>query len=179
MNKIQFKSKKEAGKFLTEKGIDTTNWTKVQWLKLNKGQSEIHMMQLAECMYDAYNESTPKLLQVGEWHIPFEDKIQYSVQGGEYTSYLPETLVKISTAMCARVSYTVVGEENKTPNYDNDIKLHNRLIESGHASPGEHIARVMTPEEYENNYLIENNVKIKGVSRNFRGFWQYRQIIGI
>lgn len=44
-------------------------------LQHNKGQAEIHMMTLAEEIYDAVNESTPKQLQAGEWHIPFEDKI--------------------------------------------------------------------------------------------------------
>ena len=44
-------------------------------LQHNKGQAEIHMMALAEKIYDAVNESTPKQLQAGEWHIPFEDKI--------------------------------------------------------------------------------------------------------
>ena len=51
--------------------------TELDWLKLNYGQAEIHMMALAECIWDAYNESTPKVLKGGEWHIPmieiFED----------------------------------------------------------------------------------------------------------
>jgi len=42
-----------------------------QRFKINKGQSEIHMMQLAECMYDAMNESVPKQLKPGEYHIPY------------------------------------------------------------------------------------------------------------
>jgi hypothetical protein len=40
------------------------------WLQINKGQAEIHMMALAEEIYDAMNESTPKQLQAGEWHLP-------------------------------------------------------------------------------------------------------------
>lgn len=57
-------------------------------------------------------------------------------------------LIKIATARCARVSYTVVGEENKSHNYENDIKLHDRLVSAGHWSPFEHCAKAMTNEEY-------------------------------
>lgn len=35
-------------------------------LQINKGQAEIHMMALAEAMWDAMNESTPKILQENE-----------------------------------------------------------------------------------------------------------------
>lgn len=97
----------------------------------------------------------------------------------------------ISTARCARVSYTVVGEEGKEPNYDNDLKLHDKLLESGHFSPFEHCARVMTDEEYESFvkakltfideiewYTIEEPLfKEKGWCNNFKGFIPYRYLI--
>ena len=46
------------------------------WLSINKGQSEIHMMALAEAMYDEMNESVPKLLKAGEYHIPLIQVIE-------------------------------------------------------------------------------------------------------
>ena len=49
--------------------------TDLEWLKINKGQGEIHISLLAEAMWDAMNESTPKELKAGEWHIPFSDKM--------------------------------------------------------------------------------------------------------
>ena len=39
-------------------------------LKWNKGQADIHMMALAEAMWDCMNESTPNELEEGEWHLP-------------------------------------------------------------------------------------------------------------
>ena len=36
----------------------------------NEGQGEIHIMALAEAMWDAKNKSTPKELKAGEWHCP-------------------------------------------------------------------------------------------------------------
>lgn len=172
------KSKKELLKQINE--IDNDSYTEfknivnsysdLDWLKINKGQAEIHMMALAEAMWDAYNESTPKELKAGEWHIPFGDDINKSLifniyKDGELTihtkplagfsgthdaveKWYQEQCVKIATARCARVSYTVVGEENKSHNYENDIKLHDRLVSAGHWSPFEHCAKAMTNEEY-------------------------------
>lgn len=98
-------------------------WTEVDWLRINKGQAEIHMMALAETMWDAMNESTPKELQSGEWHIPFSDNIEddliseYLHSDGDGPFGQPDyDIVKaqIATARCARVSYTVVGDEKKS-----------------------------------------------------------------
>jgi hypothetical protein len=61
-----FKSKKDLIKVFGKQEDMTDEYFR----NINKGQSEIHMMQLAECMYDALNESTPKQLKAGEWHIP-------------------------------------------------------------------------------------------------------------
>ena len=171
----------------------------IEKLQKNKGQAEIHIMDLAEKIYDAMNESTPKQLQGGEWHIPFEDKMHF--WGAEYfpalfgnpTQEEKNILkVKISTAMAARTSYTVVGEE-KGIDYQKMIDLHDRLIGQNppHSSPMEHCARVMTSEEY---YLFNRGEAYidswhkspdilgftpenRGWCRNFKGFIQYRHII--
>ena len=82
---------------------------KEYWQAVNKGQAEIHMMDLAEKIYDAVNESTPKQLKAGEWHIPYEEIIDF-VKLGEATSEyyrnnpneivnIDKWLVKVSTAM--------------------------------------------------------------------------------
>ena len=48
----------------------------IEKLQKNKGQAEIHMMVLAESIYDAMNESTPKQLQANEWHLPMIEIIE-------------------------------------------------------------------------------------------------------
>ena len=66
-----FKSRKEASKEFLEKGnINTSTWSELDWLHLNKGQAEIHMMMLSEKVYDAIQESVPIQLKPNEWHIP-------------------------------------------------------------------------------------------------------------
>jgi thymidylate synthase ThyX len=193
-----FKSKKE---FLKENPelVKVANLENKYWLTLNKGQSEIHIMALAELMYDAYNESKPKQLQADEWHIPFSDNVNYQDKSFDIfingERFFDENLIiKVSTAKCARVSYTVVGEESKEPNYENDIKLHDRLAESSHWSPFEHCAKAMSDEEYqsyrkgkhevtlmdntENKYwFIEDESGELGWCNNFKGFIQYRYLI--
>lgn len=88
----------------------------------------------------------------------------------------------IATARCARVSY--LNFEGKD-DYEADIKLHDRLLESGHMSPFEHCAKVMSEREYEAASVICLDHEITellpnysiGWSGNFRGFIQYRKMI--
>jgi hypothetical protein len=129
-----------------------------EWLSINKGQGEIHIMALAEAIWDAINESTPNNLEEGEWHIPF------NITGEEASRYaLTETgRIKIAVARCARVSYTIVGKEGKPDNYVKDIELYDRLATSGHFSPFEHVA-----------YNTEDDNRYG----NFKGWKQQRQIL--
>ena len=77
MNNIKrFSSRKEVTEFLKEKEIDTSNWSEEKWLSLNKGHAEIHIMMLSEAIYDAIQESNPKVLQEGDWHIPMIQVIE-------------------------------------------------------------------------------------------------------
>ena len=201
-----FKSRKEASKEFLEKGnINTSTWSDMDWRKLNKGQAEIHMMALAEEIYDAVNESTPKQLKAGEWHIPFRDKLEqalpYYVGTKGYDLLCNHRLtgnelyVMISTAMAARTSYTVVGEE-KEIDYQKMIELHDRLLSQDppHSSPLEHCARAMSDEEYflfnkgkgvaihalgisYSNPVVNFHKKDKGWCNNLKGFIPYRYMI--
>jgi len=141
-------------------------------LKLNTGAAEIHMMALAECIWDAFNESTPKQLKAGDWHIPFEKIIDrngktlyklspyfYPDHGGIVSSefedalrWVIETKVKISTSMAARTSYTIVGEE-KEVSIEKQVELHDNLVaqQPPHSSPMEHCALCMNSIEYATN----------------------------
>lgn len=158
-------------------------WTDLMYLQNNEGQAEIHMMALAEAMWDAYNENTPKKLKAGEWHIPFGNNIEnlslyltknhkdFEVDQPNEEQILNAYKIKIATARCARISYTVVGEEGKEPNYENDIKLHDKLANDGHWSPFEHCAQVMETSKY-----LSPSQPLECWSGNFKGFTQYRKM---
>ena len=161
--------------------------TDLDWLKINKGMAEIHIMALAESIWDAVNESTPKLLEMNQWHIPFIDKINSEELNDilNEINYVPKNIINgvdfltqaeinISVALAARTSYTVVGEE-KGLNYENLIGLHNRLLtqDPPHSSPFEHCCVVPTQEEYNNSIKGQE----QGWFMNYHGFKSYRQIV--
>ena len=142
-------------------------------------------------MWHAINESEPKLLNSGEWLIPFseniyDDEILQKIAKKEEVSHLETAYdiyqyyaIKIATARCARLSYMTF--EGKI-DYKKDIALHDQLLSAKHASPFEHCCRVLTEEEYntlgkivlhsENEYIFE-----KGWVDNFKGFISYRRIL--
>ncbi len=63
-----------------------------------------------------------------------------------------DTMVKVSCARCARVSYlTHDGKRD----IGKDVDLYHRLLQPGHMSPFEHAARPMEDYEYDRNLIIE------------------------
>lgn len=136
------------------------------------GDAEIHIADLAYKMLEAYNNSQPKQLKEGEFHIPFgdqidqirleklEEKIYGKRQPTTYYWYQQQELKKkIAIARCARISYN--NYEGKD-DYEADVKLCDRLFGTipKHLSPTEHVACAM------------NNSDFIG---NFCGFKQYRK----
>jgi thymidylate synthase ThyX len=94
--------------------------------------AEIHIQQLALCMQEAMIKSSPKKLQIDEWHMPLSN----------------DGTIMSCVANCARVSYTVVGED-KTFTPDEDFALFQKLLDSKHWSPFEHCAL----QSVNNNYF--------------------------
>lgn len=177
---------------------DMRDYSILDWLKINKGQADIHMMFLAEAIYDAMNESIPNELNEGEWHIPYGEQMDFTqlvvlgIDKGlleqkenidDYCNQDDENIVdglrnKISVARCARLSYQTLGD-NPEINYEKDLQLYETLVKSGHASPTEHVARVMSSEEYKTYFKQEGLKSELGWSRNYRGFRQMREIIDL
>jgi thymidylate synthase ThyX len=166
--------------FLLQKKV----WTATEWdnffnLRLHK-DAKPEMQELAKCMKEAMDSSTPKELKPGEWHLPYipeEDCLETTT----------DNFIKLSVARCARVSYN-----NTSPDIDKDIALADRLLESGHMSPFEHQA---IPMEYPSlGYCTDGVLRVwqdmsfdKGQthmdtegnmwSNNFRGWAQYRAML--
>lgn len=148
--------------------------------------AEIHFADLAQKMLDAYNASEPKQLKAGQWHLPFGDQIDgnrlwetfkdHQVIGSQ--GFGTEYALRIATARCARISYgTFEGKDD----YEADIKLHDRLLASGHLSPFEHCCKVPTEWEYDrairSTFYGDNNPKeVYGWFGNMHGFIPYRKL---
>ncbi len=164
--------------------------------------AEPQFQKLAYKILNAITLSTPKNLKAGEWHIPFGDDIDQELLSNAILLYkqqvdgLPWTamqindelrtnfMVRVAVARCARVSYTIVGTDNKH-DYLADFKLYDRLDSSGHMSPFEHVARAMSDQEYF-NYVrgqrwMNGTVSMfedesLGWLGNFKGFVQERKL---
>lgn len=157
-----FRSKKDACKKFIN--LWENDWTDLQWLeKLDKSQADIHIQPIAELMWDAYNESKPKELKPGEWHIPFGDNIRpiLNQHPDKEGKTLEELKLMIATARCARISYETLGDDPKV-DFKADIRLYDILLESKHMSPFEHCA-----------VATENSVSYN----NFKGWIQHRYFI--
>ncbi len=133
--------------------VTATEWDNFFELRNHKdAQPEIR--ELAIAMLAAMENSTSIHR---EYHLPYltEAEEQAYVDGNLDL----DTLLKLSTARCARVSY--LTHEGNTPSIDKDIKLHDQLVGSVpiHASPTEHQAFAASDD---------------GFYKNFRGWKQYR-----
>lgn len=186
-----YKSRKEARKSIEDIGFAPNptfdEWTDTTWLSMSAASAEVHIQLLSEAMWDARNESIPKYLKGGEWHIPFGDKIELApIDNSKWVSMAKskeDFKVKVATARCARLSYmTFDGEID----YEKDIKLHDQLLESKHFSPFEHCSRAMDTDEWNKfqkgviEYIDGEKVaalSYNGWCNNFKGFIPYRYLL--
>jgi len=128
-------------------------------------------------MKKAMDESTPKTLKPGEWHLPY-------VTEDERKTLDKEILPKLSGSRCARISY--LNHDKSTPELNADIARANKLIDVEHLSPFEHQG---TPMEKTfdffngsmNDYLENGVTHVDRIgdfwSSNLRGWIQYRQVL--
>jgi len=136
---------------------------------------------LSDLMLEAYNASTPRLLNIGDWHMPYiteEERAYVDSAENVQHSDVPltiEDLVKMSGARCARVSY--LTHDGKKPSQENDMKLYDRLVGSVplHASPVEHQA---TPDTKIWNAAELPEWEKPWLHGNLSGGWiQYRKML--
>ena len=98
------------------------------------------------------------VLSHGEWHLPL-----IGFEGDEVLS--TEDKIKVSVGRCARVSYLT---HNGIRDTQADIDLHDRLQQSKHFSPFEHIARAE----------LYDDAEYRTLNGNFSKSWvQYRKLL--
>ena len=173
-----FKSKKEVIKKFPQLSKKDDLW----WLQCNKGQAEIHFMDLAEKMYDALNESEPDILKEGDFHVPFLKDIMHQL-GVSYMSL--QDAIRMSVCLTAKISYTKIGDENSIT-VEKAREMYDRLKNSGHWSCFGHIAKCMTDVEYRSwikgeierdYYVVAIPQETQGYCKNLRGFISLRQYV--
>lgn len=127
--------------------ISATEWSNFFALRSHPAaQPEIRT--ISDLMQEAMKQSTPKLLNYGEWHLPLttDEEIEEDKVAGTYTV---DRWKKISAGRCARLSYlTHLGVRDLQA----DIDLCDRLYKDGHFSPLEHPATPMKINQFLGNY---------------------------
>lgn len=131
--------------------VTATDWSNFFALRCDENaQPEIRF--IAEMMQSVMSTHPPTPLDYGQWHLPLVREEDRGLDD--------ETLRKVSTGRCARVSYLT---HDGRRDIQADVDLHDSLITNGHMSPCEHQA---TPTREYDAY-----------SGNFRGWLQYRKTI--
>lgn len=159
--------------------VTATEWTNFFALR-DHPDAQPEIQALAHAMREAMTNSTPKLLEHGQWHLPY-----VILEDNPYMRENWEPFIKLSVARCARVSYRT--QEGKHPTREEDLALYDRLISSVplHASPAEHQA---TPDKWVvKSRTNPNPVGAMGtlyedwertrLHGNFRGWIQYRKTL--
>src|ERR1700761_7585389 len=104
--------------------VTATNWSNFFALRRHK-DAQPEIKHLADLVWEAQQASTPKVLKPGEWHLPYVtdyDRIVVKLRAPWQTSPCWDTLVKLSVARCARVSY--LTHSGKTPDIEDDLDLY-------------------------------------------------------
>lgn len=120
------------------------------WFHLrNHPDAQPEIAWVARSMWKQYSDSHPAQLPAGAWHLPLihpEERMACDI----------DTLKKISTGRCARVSYLTHDGKREL---DKDIELHDRLCAGpatgnpGHWSPFEHVAQALETAEPSGNFI--------------------------
>lgn len=138
--------------------------------------------ELAVAMKKAIEESTPQLLGIGEWHLPYLDAEDFTniyehLKENSITRHDPAQhqiwmmACAISAARCARVSYLTHNGER--PTIEKDMELYHHLVHANppHMSPCEHQA---SPDKLSPGLADWARADQHG---NFTGWIQFRHLI--
>lgn len=141
--------------------------------------------ELARYMKEARNQSEPKKLRVGQWHLPYCDEFRKDDRndntlyrfGGKILNQ--EKAVKVSASLCAQVSYRKADQS-----IEKALKIYDQLVgmKPVHASPFEHQATPMSkPKQRYGHWGDEGTTHLDKDSNfwsgNFKGWIQNRQLI--
>lgn len=156
-----------------------TEWDNFFGLRLH-ADAQPEMRALAFAMSQARSASTPKLLQPGQWHLPFIDNdfgLEFAIaqEGKELppAATIPIFALRVSVARCARVSYESFTTGRKSE-VEEDLELYDRLVGSHpiHASPAEHQA---TPDSMNDYIGAQTTWQRPEEHGNFVGWRQFRK----
>ncbi len=121
---------------------ERSNWDELRYHP--DAQPEIY--HLAKIMREVTDASLPKVLNEGEWHVPYVSEAEIEQLQREGSTWYD--IAKISAARCCRVSY--LKHDGTTPSVKEDLELFERLAGSkpAHMSPLEHCAMCVDEDKF-------------------------------
>lgn len=128
--------------------ITATRWDnfleqRLALLEDGRKGSDPMMYDLAVAVKAALDDSTPKRLEYGQWHMPYIQQRDIILAQRYVDHDLPtdEVLRRVSVARCAGTSYLTQGKENR--DLGDDLRIYGNLrgARPPHWSPFEHVAR--------------------------------------
>ena len=157
--------------FMMQKFLITTTeiagWERLRTAR--DAQPEIRI--LAKLMMNEIKESIPKVVEYGEWHLPFIDNSKI-----EYTGPYPDE-VFISAGSVASISY------RKEVDIETAKNISKKLLTDRHMSPFESQATPLLPKLSDNKKFKPHHLaeRLDGSiwGGNFRGWGQLRGIVDL
>jgi thymidylate synthase ThyX len=132
--------------------ITSTEWDNMFKQRIHP-DAQPEFRELAIKIKEAMKNSTPKFVNLGEWHLPY-------ISRTDREAYDIESLKKISVARVARTSYG----KGKGWDAEKDLKLENRLFTAD-------------PKHYAPYEMIATPTFMPLVEGNFTGWRQLRHLI--
>jgi thymidylate synthase ThyX len=165
--------------------VTATDYDNFFWLRRDPDAAQPEIVLLADTMFEAYENSTPEILQHGEWHVPYV-KTDFKLEKLRQRIYLDSNgeelsiadALKISASCCAQVSYRRLNDSKEKA-----LEIYEKLFSGPkpHLSPTEHQAMAYIKADNSWNVweagITHRTRKGDFYSGNLNGFIQYRQII--
>jgi thymidylate synthase ThyX len=159
--------------------ITATEWSNFFALR-DHPDAQPEFQKIARMMREAMDGSKPQELEYGWWHLPlvtgdeliqlYDFCLDYGArQNCDSVNDEVERWKYISAGRCARVSY---DKQNEYEDHERSVARARSLVESGHYSPFEHIARPMGFNEIEEDDGRDPHESFCG---NLRGWIQMRK----
>lgn len=124
--------------------LSGTEWNNFLTLRNNEA-AEPNIQNIARMIQRLLEDSTPKYLNAGQWHLPF-------ITDDEYRFGELETLKQVSVARCARTTMNS-HTTGKISTVTEDVKLYGRLLSDRHLSPFEHVAMALSTNARCGNFV--------------------------
>jgi thymidylate synthase ThyX len=158
--------------------ITATEWDNFFALR-DHPAAQPEFQELAAMMKRQITWHIPEKLNYGQWHLPLVSDVELEhlceARKTFFAREAIENIKMISASRCARVSF---DKHTEFETINNTLERAQRLIDSGHLSPFEHVARPMEREDT-GKVIGECSVAIAHLDfcGNFRGWVQMRKEI--